>query len=235
MPSPRRLRLLVLAALAITVMILYYTSKLDDQAGRDGRTIQDFYHKTVNAMEGKLAPAQAMLDKTGSKAGKVPADRDGDGDVDADDEESAIKMQERLKAAEQKAKDKANEKGGLRPDPPSKMVGVGSSAEGQKKGVGKGKSAQEVAEEIQEPKSEDELKAEKELNAILKRSPGKPPCMYVPSHPLADAYQSSSSPNLIAHSQSAPRVFCLRNTLSRLIPMSSSLMSILRVPSCKTS
>ena len=90
-------------------------------------------------------------------------------------------MQERLKAAELEAKDKANEKGGLRPDPPRNVVGVGSSAEGQDKDkVAKpasgGKDVVGASKEKQpqaETKTKEQLEARDELDSILKKSPGK--------------------------------------------------------------
>ncbi|CAG9939173.1 unnamed protein product [Clonostachys rosea f. rosea IK726] len=175
MPSPRRIRLVGLAALVLTVFFLYYTSKVEGSA-RDRRGAVSFYDKTVNAMENKekdTSGGKTVIDtKTGTKAGHIPADRDGDGDVDADDRESSLKMQERLKAAEQKAKEKANNKAPLRPDPPSDVVGVGSSAEGQDK-----KALSEDDEELgsnkkkttSKPTKEDD--AEAELNSILKKGP----------------------------------------------------------------
>jgi hypothetical protein len=127
-------------------------------------------------MDGKSPRGQAVLNsQTGEKAGQIPADKDADGDVDADDMEMARQMQERLKAAEQQAKDKANEKGGLRPDPPSNVIGVGSSADGQhKKGKGHGTNdgvADPGTDDSEE--SAEQHQAEVELNAILKKSPGK--------------------------------------------------------------
>jgi glutaredoxin len=167
MPSPRRVRLLVLAAVVLTVFFFFYSSGLE---GKQQHNLQDFYHKTMNAMDGAgKAPGQAILDtQTGAKAGQIPADRDGDGDIDADDQKSAVEIQERLKAAEQKAKVNANEKGGLRPDLPSKVVGVGSSAEGQKKTDGDSVAAGSDADA---PLAREELAVETELNAILKKSP----------------------------------------------------------------
>jgi glutaredoxin len=183
MPSPRRVRLLVLAAVVLTVFFFFYSSGLE---GKQQHNLQDFYHKTMNAMDGAgKAPGQAILDtQTGAKAGQIPADRDGDGDIDADDQKSAVEIQERLKAAEQKAKVNANEKGGLRPDLPSKVVGVGSSAEGQKKTDGDSVAAGSDADA---PLAREELAVETELNAILKKSPGKESCHSCPPTAIARA------------------------------------------------
>jgi hypothetical protein len=163
------------AVLATVVLILFYSSGYEKQE-HDTRTIQDFYHKTMNAMDGKNPRGQAVVDaQTGNKAGHIPADKDADGDVDEDDKVATEKMQQRLKAAEAAAKDNAKQKGGLRPDPPSEIVGVGSSADGQSK-KGKG-SVSNKDSESSKPKAKaeettEEHEAEQELNSILKKSPG---------------------------------------------------------------
>ncbi|KJZ76534.1 hypothetical protein HIM_03870 [Hirsutella minnesotensis 3608] len=97
MPSPRRLRLLMLATLVTVVLILFYASKFDDSSA-DKRSIQDFYHKTMDGMSKGNPPGQAVMDQDG-------AGPPGDGGS----------TKERLKAAEEKAKAKANTKA-LRPD-----------------------------------------------------------------------------------------------------------------------
>ncbi|VUC22416.1 unnamed protein product [Clonostachys rosea] len=175
MPSPRRIRLVGLAALVLTIFFLYYTSKIEGGSARDRRGAASFYDKTVNAMENKEEDTgQTVIDtKTGSKAGHIPADKDGDGDVDADDRESSLKMQERLKAAEQKAKEKANNKAPLRPDPPRDVVGVGSSAEGQDKKALSGDDDEEPGSKKKKTTSKPtkEEEAEAELNSILKKGP----------------------------------------------------------------
>lgn len=158
MPSPRRLRLIILAALTTAILLFFYTSSVD--SGQDAGA-QGFYHKTVHAMNGRDVPA--------SSVGQVPADRDADGDIDADDDAVALELQERLKAAEQKAKDQAKDKGGLRPDPPSDVVGVGSSAGGQVKD----KAGEAGSSNKASGKSEEEREAESTLTSILKKSPGK--------------------------------------------------------------
>jgi len=119
-------------------------------------------------MDGQGASGQSG--GTGS-AGLRPADRDKDGDIDVDDEIIGTEMQERLKAAESKAKELANEKAGLRPDPPSKINGVGSSADGQQPGAVDGTGAGGASDSQQEIVSEEARDTEAELNAILKRSP----------------------------------------------------------------
>ncbi|KYK55462.1 hypothetical protein DCS_07425 [Drechmeria coniospora] len=166
MPSPRRLRLLMLAAALAVFLIIYYSSGLDS-GSRDA----SFYHKTVKGMnKAKEARGQVVVDaKTGAKAGHIPADKDADGDVDADDDEVAAQTRERLKQAEKKAKDNANEKA-LRPDPPSEVVGKGNSAEGQVK-KRKGDADANAKSKAVPEKSKEEHDAELELNNILQQAP----------------------------------------------------------------
>ena len=162
MPSARRIRLLTLAVIVTVVFVLFYTSGLN---GGDARP-SDFYHKTMDAMHGR-APGQVVVDTgTGKQAGHIPADRDGDGDVDADDKKAGQDLQQRLGKAEQDAKDKANEKSPNKPDAPSKLVGVGSAADGQKN------PAEVVGEDAPKKEKEAVSVAEAKLNGFLKKSPG---------------------------------------------------------------
>jgi hypothetical protein len=165
MPSPRRLRLIALGVIVTIVLIVYYGHHESAQ-GNSG--LKDFYHRTKDAMDG-----QKQSDKSGSSgaAGLKPADRDKDGDIDVDDEIIGAEMQERLKAAEIKAKELANEKAGLRPDMPSDINGVGSSADGQQPDLGSSKQDVEVSEEARD--------TEAELNLILKKSPGQYLCHHL--------------------------------------------------------
>ncbi|PHH68049.1 hypothetical protein CDD82_886 [Ophiocordyceps australis] len=173
MPSPRRLRLVFVATLVAVVFILIYTSNLQDRHPRDTRSFQDFYQKT---MRGMSKQQQTVVDtKTGAKAGRIPADKDADGDVDDDDRRAGEMTKQRLRAAEQRAKDKANEKA-LRPDPPSQVVGMGSSAEGQErkakvKTVAEAPAPAESKINAPPKQGQEEVKAEQELNDILKRAP----------------------------------------------------------------
>ncbi|KAJ3521202.1 hypothetical protein NM208_g13403 [Fusarium decemcellulare] len=180
MPSPRRVRLLILAALGTFIFILFYTSGFDSHRDAEVYGNQDFIKKTQHAMGGGSPSGEAVVDsQTGQKAGHIPADKDGDGDVDEDDQQLAAQMQERLKAAELEAKDKANEKGGLRPDPPRNVVGVGSSAEGQDKdkaskpgsGIKDAAAVPKEKEPETKAKTKEELDARDELASILKKSP----------------------------------------------------------------
>jgi glutaredoxin len=181
MPSPRRVRLLILATIGTFIFILFYTSGFDGHHDAETYTGQEFIKKTQNAMSANEQPAPVVDFATGEKAGQPHHDKDGDGDIDQDDKELASQMQERLKAAEAEAKGKANEKGGLRPDPPKKVVGVGSSAEGQNKdkivkpaaGEQGGAAAPAVAEKKPETetRSKEAIEARAELDSILKKSP----------------------------------------------------------------
>ncbi|KAF9772988.1 hypothetical protein IL306_009250 [Fusarium sp. DS 682] len=185
MPSPRRVRLLILATIGTFIFILFYTSGFDSHHDAETYTGQEFIKKTQNAMSANEPPAPIVDFATGEKAGQPHADKDGDGDIDADDQKLAAQMQERLKAAEAEAKGKANEKGGLRPDPPKKVVGVGSSAEGQDKdkivkpaGGEQGAAAAPAAAEKKpetETRSKEAIAAREELDSILKKSPGRSP------------------------------------------------------------
>ena len=162
MPSARRIRLLFFGVVALVIMTLMYTSRLRQSQEPDTRTLGDFYHKTVNGLN-KGQGGQAVM---GAKGGQTSRDKDRDGDVDEDDEQLAREMAQRLKDAEQKAKDLANAKAPNRPDSPEKVIGMGSSADGQDKKDEEGNSA-----EVQE--TDEEHKVEVTLNEILKKSPGR--------------------------------------------------------------
>lgn len=176
MPSPRRLRLLMLAAAGTFLFIVFYTSGFDSHHDAEMHNPQDFVKKTAHAMDDPVSPPgkPVLNTDTGEKAGHIPADKDGDGDVDEDDRQAGNEMQERLKVAEQAAKNKANEKGGMRPDPPSNVIGVGSSQEGQKdKDTKVEKVPGQDGAVVKEEKvlSKEEREAREELNTILKKSP----------------------------------------------------------------
>ncbi|CAK7270241.1 hypothetical protein SEPCBS119000_003987 [Sporothrix epigloea] len=170
----RRLKLLVIAALAFTVSIMLYTSRLRETHTPDQRTLQDFYHKTKGALGGQSGAGGA------GAAAKPPTvvDMDNDGDVDEEDARLAREMQSRLKAAEQQAKDNANAKSPNRPDAPSNVIGVGSSAEGQGKApaaaaaAGAGAVAGEAsAADDAKVQAEQAKSVKAELDSIMKRSP----------------------------------------------------------------
>ena len=161
MPSPRRVRLLFYVVLGGLITILFFTSRFRQTQEGDPRTIQDFYHKTVNGIE----KASGGYGNKGAQKVVEEHDHDADGDIDEDDEIMAKAMAERLKAAEQTAKDNANAKAPNKPDAPEAIIGVGSSASGQGK-KGKGGDREEPARE-----TEEDHEVESEINAILKKSP----------------------------------------------------------------
>ncbi|KAK7989179.1 hypothetical protein PG989_009494 [Apiospora arundinis] len=165
MPSARRVRFLVMVGMAVIVTTLFFTSKFGSD---EGRAFQDFYGKTVNAMERKRGSggAQIIMDGKGATAVSEAKDKDGDGAVGEDDVQQAKEMAERLRAAEQRAKDQANAKAPLKPDSPSDVVGVGSSAGGQHRKPGD-KEASAGTKDESDPVS----KVEATLNEILKKSP----------------------------------------------------------------
>ena len=163
MPSQRRLRLLLIGVVAIVIMTLVYTSQLRQSQDADTRTFGDFYGRTKSGLErvhSGQRQQQAVLDSKGGK------DKDGDGDLDADDVQLAKEMSDRLKAAEQKAKDSANAKA-PRPDAPEKVIGVGNSAAGQDKSKAK------PGAKLEEKETEEDHEVETTINEILKKSPGK--------------------------------------------------------------
>lgn len=169
------MRLLMVAVVLTVVFVLFYSSGMEAETDV---AFKDFYEKTKEAMERGTARGQAIINsKTGEKAGHIPSDRDGDGDIDEDDRVAAQELQERLQAVEKEAKDKANEKS-PKPDSPSKIIGVGSSAEGQAK-VGQvkvGGEAGDNAKSDTRQETKEEHEAEVEMNSILKKSPGKQQC-----------------------------------------------------------
>ncbi|KAI0013001.1 glutaredoxin [Xylariaceae sp. FL0662B] len=165
MPSPRRLRVLLMIALGAVITTLFFTSHMRSTGPHDTRTVQDFFGKTVNGLNQK---GQGQVVMSGKGQAPDVKDKDGDGTIDEDDKKLAQEMSERLRAAEQKAKDLANAKAPLKPDAPSDVVGVGSAAGGQKKA--KPKAGSKLSED-EEEESEQEHEVEVTLNQILKRAP----------------------------------------------------------------
>ena len=163
MPSPRRIRLLFYVALAGFVTLLFFTSHFRQTREPDTRTVQDFYHKTMNAMDRGHRGSRGSQGGGGSQQQQQkPIEKQyGDGD-----EEVAKAMAERLRLAEQKAKDSANAKAPNRPDAPEDVIGVGSSAGGQLK---KGKDDKEELPRD----TEEDVEVKTEINTILKKSPSK--------------------------------------------------------------
>ncbi|KAI1821924.1 hypothetical protein F4861DRAFT_516769 [Xylaria intraflava] len=175
MPSPRRVRLLMITVFAIVFTVLFFTSRMRHSTPRDPRTINSFFGKTMEGLDQRHGTGgQIVAGGKGSAADTNLKDHDGDGSVDEDDEILARKMAERLRAAEQQAKDQANAKAPLKPDAPSEVVGVGSSAGGQAKGKNR-ISKQEAKEEEQQDDETDAVDEDSDvevtLRQILKKSP----------------------------------------------------------------
>lgn len=156
MPSARRLRLLLVGVLAVVVITLVYTSQMRAAEEADKRTINDFWH---NTMQGLDRAHGGKKDQTVLSSNKASASND-------DDAQLAKDMRARLEAAAQKAKDSANAKV-LRPEKPEQVIGVGSSAGGQGQGKDKSGAADENTE------TEEEHQVETTINEILKKSPGE--------------------------------------------------------------
>ncbi|KAI4859236.1 glutaredoxin [Hypoxylon rubiginosum] len=169
MPSSRRLRLLLMVVFAAVITTLFFTSQMRAAIPHDNRRVQDFFGKTMNGLGHPQGDGQVVMSGKGTTVDSTVKDKDGDGSVDEDDEQLAKEMSDRLRAAEQKAKDLANAKAPLKPDPPSEVVGVGSSAGGQKKGEPNGNSKK--TEEGEEEESEEDREVEATLNTILKKAP----------------------------------------------------------------
>ncbi|KAJ4385362.1 hypothetical protein N0V85_008095 [Neurospora sp. IMI 360204] len=152
MPSQRRMRAFLYIALAGFITLLFFTSHARHAQEPDPRSIQDFYHKTKSAMEGTRIGG-------GSRRGQAVAGTEKI-EIDEDDAIVAKAMQERLRKAEQMAKNNANAKAPNKPDAPEDIVGVGSSAHGQNH-LDKGESSE----------TEEHHAVLEELRSILKKSP----------------------------------------------------------------
>ncbi|KAG9238714.1 putative glutaredoxin-C4 [Amylocarpus encephaloides] len=148
MPSTRRIKIFGLLVVICVVTVLYYTSALRQQRPRDLRTAGDFYSKTINALPKDLKQETAA------------------------EENVKVKTQQSLKDAAKLAKEKANAKA-PKPDAPSEVEGVGSSAEGSReRGVaGRKKIPTKEAQEPLKEETMEEHEVETELNSILKKSP----------------------------------------------------------------
>lgn len=157
----------MMVVLAAVITTLFFTSQMRSAIPHDNRTVHDFFGKTMNGLGPQKGPGQVVMSGKGTTVDSTVKDKDGDGSIDEDDEQLAKEMADRLRAAEQKAKDLANAKAPLKPDPPSEVIGIGSSAGGQKKGTSQGNS-KETDEESEE--SEEDREVEATLNNLLKKS-----------------------------------------------------------------
>ncbi len=157
------------------VTILFYTASQRQQNELNAENTGDFYYKTKSALD------RSPVGGGASTAGKGKAVGTGN----EDDEEVAKAMSQRLKEAAQLAKDNANAKA-PKPDPPSKVVGIGSAAEGAEKSIAGrkkfnagGSEAQVPVKEEKETQEDEEVQAE--LNSILKKAPSESPTSRPPA------------------------------------------------------
>jgi hypothetical protein len=173
MPSQRRFRAITYLVLAGVVILLFFTSQARHSRNADVGSLQDFYSKTANAMD--------KSHRAGTHGGQKAAadhDVDADGDIDEDDALVAKQMADRLRQAEQKAKDSAQAKGPNKPESPQEVIGVGSSAGGQNRHHAQEAKAGTEAEEPEEDREVDLV-----LDSILKKSPGiRPPVICKPNN-----------------------------------------------------
>lgn len=163
----------MITILAVVVTVLFFTSQKRQSQPHDARNIKSFFGKTMDGLDQRRGVGgQVVMSGKGSAPDENLKDHDGDGSVDEDDEKLAQQMAERLRAAEQQAKDQANAKSPLKPDAPSEVVGVGSSANGQKKG--KYRISKHDTEDEKEGEGEADGSSEVEvtLRQILTKSPG---------------------------------------------------------------
>lgn len=159
----------MVAVIAVVVTTLFFTSTIRHSTVQDTRTIQDFYHKTMNALDHQRA-GQAVVDG-GQAIEPHIKDKDGDGTVDADDIQLAREMSERLRAAEQQAKELANKKAPLKPDHPAEVVGIGSSADGQQPKANAPKTSENGDSDNDASTADSET--DFAMENILKKSPSK--------------------------------------------------------------
>ena len=151
--------------LAGIVTLLFFTSQGGNSPSSSAWSSRDFYSKTVNAMDKGHAAGAGSGGSNAPPAQKNIAnhDVDADGDIDEDDDMLSKQISDRLRQAEQKAKDIAQAKGPNKPETPEEVVGVGSSASGQKKPI--------LKDGIEVEETQEDHEVEDELNAILKKSP----------------------------------------------------------------
>jgi len=161
------------------VLVIYTTS--------GNEASQDFYHKTVVGMTNNQANGDKFDPSKIGGLGTPRLDHDQDGSIGKDDERTAEEVGERLREAEQKAKNLANSKAPNPPDNPEKLVGVGNSANkgdtppGNQQVIAgpdsatasKDSSAEETAGSAEEDSTISEMrkKVDAEFNSIIKKAP----------------------------------------------------------------
>lgn len=162
----------MITIIVIVITILFFTSQKRQSEPHDTRNIKTFFGKTVNGLDQRRGVGgQVVMSGKGSSTDANLKDHDGDGSVDEDDEKLAQQMADRLRAAEQQAKDQANAKSPLKPDAPSDVVGVGSSAGGQKKGKSRISKHDTESENEGDEGADEYSEVEVTLRQILKKSP----------------------------------------------------------------
>ncbi|KAG4411084.1 hypothetical protein IFR04_015783 [Cadophora malorum] len=170
MPSMRRIKVFSLLLVMAIITLFFYTTSSSSNSKYDLESSQtgDFFYKTKSALERTPVGGGASTAGKGKVVGASP----GSGS-DEDDKEAS---RARLKEAAQIAKDNANLKA-PKPDPPSKVVGIGSAAEGAEKSVagrkkfGAGGSEAQVPVKEEEKESQEEEEVKAEFNTILKKAP----------------------------------------------------------------
>lgn len=161
---PRRLKIIILLVILIVLIALYITS-----GGHTTRT-SPFYTRTQDALAAQRAAKEESLGHTDNAAtDSTPLDTGPGGDD----------VRKGLKEAEEKAKAAADKKG-------EEFHGEAGREMAAQIGL---KDAQEESNEGRkkaEPETEEQSRVKEELNAILKRSPGRLNlvCCILPVGPL---------------------------------------------------
>jgi hypothetical protein len=145
MPSNRRFKATILLVALIVIITIYITS-----AGHQTRS-SPFYTRTSDALALREAEEQ------GGRA------------IESDD----LEVQKRLREAEEKAKAAADKKGAEFHGEDVKKKAEKVKEENEAMGGGAGADGQKAVKVENKVESEEEHKAEAELNFILKRSPSK--------------------------------------------------------------
>ncbi|KAH6630816.1 thioredoxin-like protein [Chaetomium sp. MPI-SDFR-AT-0129] len=192
MPSHRRSRAITYLVLAGIITLLFISHRRADT-----HAVQDFYSKTVSAIDKHHLASSSSSSSSSSDHNRSPTTHDqqtdqagqagqkplsgpsrpgtaaggGYDDDDEEEDEQVLSEQraERLREAEKKAKQNAEAKGPNKPEMPEEVVGVGSSAGGQGSVVRDDDT--EGGKKKEKETSKEEREVEGELNSILKKSP----------------------------------------------------------------